>query len=196
VLYDPVLNVTFPFNLTNPETIPTRDNDPVVYPVPLAVLTNSSAEGVVAAAMVEVMSILTSNNSALTSNCSKCVTALSIGQMVARLAPTLLPDAMIALCQSTGFSSNSTCQTTYEAGSFGATWTQILAKADVTGLDGRLICASLSSSFCPSPNATSVKATFPKSKPANLKAPQRSGKTVKVLHLSDLHLGKLQNSLI
>lgn len=28
-LYDPVLNITFPLNLTSPNTIPQEDNDPV-----------------------------------------------------------------------------------------------------------------------------------------------------------------------
>src|SRR4051794_38707416 len=31
-IFDPVLNITFPFNLTNPETIPTIGTDPVLYP--------------------------------------------------------------------------------------------------------------------------------------------------------------------
>jgi len=96
---------------------------------------------------------------------------------------------MVSLCQITGFKSNSSCKDTYEAGSFGASWTQILAHADVAGLDGRYICASLSTSFCSNPPVMSVQATFPKPKPAKLKKPCRSGKRVKVLHLSDLHLG-------
>ena len=35
-LYDPVLNITYPLNLTSPDSIPAHDADPVVYPVPLA----------------------------------------------------------------------------------------------------------------------------------------------------------------
>lgn len=192
VIYDPVLNITFPFNLTNPETIPTYDADPVLYPEPLVNLTNSSAEAVVAAAMAEVMSIINANDSGFASNCSKCVAALSVGQLVAKLAPTLLPDAMVALCQATGFASNSSCLTTYEAGSYGAVWTQVLAAADVTGLDGQYICSSLSSNFCTQPPVIPTIATFPKPKPTLPYKPCRSGKRVKVLHLSDLHLGMLK----
>jgi hypothetical protein len=189
-----VLNITFPYNLTNPETVPTFDPDPVLFPVAQANLTNASSEAVVAAAMAEILGILDTTNtgaySGLANNCSRCIAALSVGQMVAKLAPTYLPNAMIDLCQKTGWSSNSTCKNTYEASSFGAAWTQILAHADVTGLDGRYICSSLSSTFCTQPPVVPVKAKFPKPKPTNPKQPSRSGKLVKAFHLSDLHLGK------
>jgi hypothetical protein len=103
---------------------------------------------------------------------------------------TKLLDAMAALCQATGFSSNSTCTTTYAAGSYGAIWTQVLALADVNGLDGKYICNSLSSSFCSAPTTTPLNTTglFPKPKPKNATAPKASGNRVKVLHLSDFHL--------
>ena len=189
VIYDPVLNITFPFNLTNPETIPTYNTDPIVYPVALANLTDATADVITDAAITEILAIIHANNTGLTSNCAKCVAALSVGQVVARLAPSHLPDAMVKLCQITGFNSNSSCQTTYQEGSFGPTWTQILAKADVAGLDGRYICASLSSNFCTQPPVIPVKATFPKPRPEKPRKPCRSGKRVKVLHMSDLHLG-------
>ncbi len=189
-IFDPVLNITFPVNLTDPETIPTHDTDPVVYPVAVANLTNASADAVVQAAITEVLGIISANNTGLSSNCSKCVAALSVGQVVARLAPEHLPDAFVKLRQITGFNTNASCQTTYEAGSFGAPWTQILAKADVAGLDGRYICSSLSANFCTQPPVISTKAVFPKPRPAKVKKPCRSGKKVKVLHMSDLHLGK------
>lgn len=189
VLYDPALNITFPLNLTSPDSIPTYDNDPVLYPVPLANLSASDSAALVSAATTEILSIISANHSGFTSNCSRCIAALSVGQMVARLAPSYVPDAMVALCQATKFSSNASCQTTYEAGSFGGTWTQVLAKADVTGLDGQYICASLSTKFCPDPYVLPVNVTFPKPKPTNPKKPCRSGKKVKVIHMSDLHLG-------
>lgn len=43
-LYDPVLNITYPANLTNPDTIPDHDDDPVFYPEPVAKLSQSEAE--------------------------------------------------------------------------------------------------------------------------------------------------------
>ena len=189
-MFDPVRNFTFPLNLTSPDTIPVHDDDPVLYPVPLANLSSSNAEALVSAATTKILGILESNHSGLSSNCSKCVAALAIGQFVARLAPTHLPDAMVALCKATKFNTNSSCQNTYEATSFGAPWTQILAKADVTGLDGRYICASLSTTFCSAPPVIPVKAKFPKPRPENPKQPARSGTKVKVLHMSDLHLGE------
>lgn len=181
-----MLNITFPFNLTNPDTIPTHDTDPVVYPVALTNLTNTTAHAIVSEALSQVLDII--HDSGASSNCSRCIAALSVGQMAARLAPMLLPDAMIALCKTTKWASNSSCQNTYEAGSFGAPWTQILAKADVTGQDGRFICSYLSGTFCSQPAVIPVKAKFPKPKPTKIKKPCRSGKRAKVLHLSDLHL--------
>lgn len=158
--------------------------------MPIANLTQSDADAFVSAALTEVLDIIQDSSSGLSGNCSKCIAALSVGQLVAKLAPTLLPDAMVSLCKTTRWASNSTCQNTYEAGSFGAPWTQILAKADVIGVDGQQICAYLSGTFCPQPPVYSVKANFPKPKPTKSKKPCRSGKRVKVLHMSDLHLGK------
>lgn len=162
----------------------------MLYPVATANLSDTAAKALVSTAVAEVTSIISANSTGLTDSCSKCVAALSVGQMVANLAPSYVPDAIVALCQATGFKSNSTCQTTYEANSLGALLTQVLAKAEVAGLDGRYICSSLSTSFCSVPPVIPVKATFPKEKPADVTVPARSGTKVKVLHLSDLHLGK------
>lgn len=187
-LYDPILNTTFPLNLTDPSAIPTIDDDPVYYPEPIANLTNATAEILVQNALAEIQSIIKDQGGS--GNCSKCLAALSVGKSLAQLAPTYVPDALITLCQATGFASNSSCISTYEAGSFGAIWTQVLALADVTGLDGHYICNSLSSKFCPAPSTSPLNMTgmFPKPKPANATAPKASGERVKVLHLSDFHL--------
>lgn len=163
--------------------------------MPLANLTSSDAKAVVSAALAEVLDIIKDDDSGLSSNCSKCIAALSVGQLVAQLAPKLLPDALVTLCKTAKWVSNATCQSTYEAGSFGASWAQILAKADVTGVDGRHICAYLSGTFCPQPPPFPVTAKFPKPRPTNIKKPCRSGKRAKVLHMSDLHLGKQKLSV-
>lgn len=162
----------------------------MLYPVAAANLSEAAASSIVSTAIAEILNIISANNTGLTDSCSRCVAALSVGQLVAKLAPSYVPDALVAFCQATGFSSNSTCQNTYEATSFGAVWTQVLAKADVAGLDGRYICASLSKSFCSAPTVIPVKATFPKKKPADTSLPARSGTRAKVFHLSDMHLGK------
>ncbi|CAK7242507.1 MAG: hypothetical protein STHCBS139747_004002 [Sporothrix thermara] len=187
-VHDPALDEVFPLNLTSPLSIPLSNDDPIIFPQPLANLSDASAAAVVDAAAKEILSILLSNSSSLADNCSRCIAALAVGQMAARLAPAALPDAMVALCQATGFASNETCARNYAAAAFGAAWTQIVAAADVTGLDGQYICASLSQKFCPSPSVQSVKAVFPKPRPASAVAPARSGQRVKVLHMSDLHL--------
>lgn len=188
-----MLNITFPLNLTDPATVPTKDLDPVLYPVAAANLSDVASAAVISAAVTEILDIVSANNTGLADNCSRCIAAISVAKFAASLAPAHVPDAMVALCQATGFSSNSSCQTTYEAGSFGAVWTQVLAKADVAGLDGRYICSSLSTKFCSTPPVISVKATFPKERPVDVSMPARSGKRVKVFHLSDIHLGEQRN---
>jgi hypothetical protein len=188
-LEDVVLNITYPLNLTDPKTIPTADNDPVYYPPGIDGLSNITSEALAQVALAQIKSII-NDAGGLSGNCSKCIAALSVGKFLAQSAPSYVPDAMVSLCQSTGFASGSSCKTTYEAGSYGAIWTQVLALADVTGLDGRYICNTLSSTFCSAPVTTPLNTTnlFPKPKPKNATAPRASGKRVKVLHLSDFHL--------
>jgi hypothetical protein len=190
VLYDPILNITYPRNLTDPKTIPTADDDPVYYPKSIANITNATAEAFIQIAIGEVISIIENTDGGLMSNCSKCVAALSVGKLAAQVAPQLLPEALEFLCRTTGFGTNSSCKTTYDAGSYGAVWTQVLFYADITGTDGRYICNSLSATFCPAPALTPLNMTglFPKPKPKNPKKPKRNGKVVKVLHMSDFHL--------
>ena len=187
-LYDPVLNVTFPLNLTNPNTIPTVDNDPIVYPQPVANISNSSTTALLQAAFTNITGIIEGGNSS--TNCTKCRAALGVGKIVAQYAPERVPDLLVELCETFQFSSNATCVANYAAGSFGAIWTQVLALADVTGLDGRYICNDLSSTFCPRPTTLPLNVTglFPKPKPANASTPAASGQRVKVLHLSDFHI--------
>ena len=187
-LYDPVLNITFPLNLTNPNTIPTTDNDPVYYPKPVANLSDAAATAVVQAVVADIVAIIGDNG--ISGNCSKCLAALSVAKLAAQVAPSKVPDAMVSLCQKYQFASNASCVDDYAAGSFGAVWTQVLAFADVSGLDGRYICNDLSNTFCPLPTTQPLNTTglFPKPKPANATAPNASGERVKVLHLSDFHI--------
>lgn len=189
-LYDPILNITYPLNLTNPKTIPQADDDPVYYPQPIANISSAAAKAFIKTASAQILSIIGDSNNGLSSNCSKCVAALTVGKLAAQVAPELLPDAFVSLCITTKFGSNSTCVNNYAATNFGAPWAQILAFADVTGLDGQYICNFLSPTFCPAPALipTNMTGMFPKPKPKNATAPRPSGKTVKVLHISDFHL--------
>lgn len=188
ILHDPVLNITYPLNLTNPAKLPTVDNDPVFYPQPARNISNATAASLVQAAIANISSIIQANNGA--GNCSKCQSALAVAKSVAQASPSSVPDMLVTLCKRFQFSSNATCTNNYAATSFGAIWTQVLSFADVTGLDGRYICNDLSRTFCPAPSVSPLDTSnlFPKPKPANAKAPKASGKRVKVLHLSDFHL--------
>ncbi|KAK4580259.1 hypothetical protein LTR86_000462 [Recurvomyces mirabilis] len=187
-LYDPVLNITYPLNLTNPDTLPDNDDDPIYLPAPIANLTAAQQQTVINNVLQEVGEII--NGSYITGNCSKCIAALTVAKSAAQLAPSLVPAAMVQLCTSTGFHSKNTCEEDFEATTFGAIWTQVLALADVSGLDGQYICNSLSSTFCSAPTVSPLNTTsyFPKPKPANACAPKTSGQRVKVLHMSDFHL--------
>ncbi|CAL5866360.1 uncharacterized protein PFLUO_LOCUS568 [Penicillium psychrofluorescens] len=125
-----------------------------------------------------------------TSSCTKCKNALAAAKPAALHAPVLVPDAMVRLCKQFNFDSAESCEQNYEASTYGAIWTQVLAFADVEGLDGQYICHSLSSDFCSMPTTSPLDTTglFPKPKPANPVVPKASGHRVKVLHLSDFHL--------
>lgn len=184
VLFDPILNITFPLNLTNPNSLPEEDNDPVVYPPPERQVNNATLA--IQDALGKIQGII-SGEAGVSGNCSRCQAALAAGQAAAKVAPELVPDAMVALCKATKFVSNATCEEDYAAGSFGAIWTQVLFYADVTGLDGRYICNSLSNTFCSLPYVSplDISTLFPKPKPASAQAPKPSGKRVNVLHLSD-----------
>ena len=186
-LHDPVLNITYPLSLTNPATIPDTDDDPIFYPRPATNVSNETAASIVQAAIANITAIIQGPGS---SNCTKCQHALSIAKSVAQIVPQNVPDVLVTLCEIFRFRSNESCVENYAATNFGAIWTQVLAFATVEGLDGRYICNQLSSTFCPQPRTSPLNTTglFPKRKPENATAPRPSGKRVKVLHLSDLHL--------
>ncbi|GFF32961.1 sphingomyelin phosphodiesterase 2 [Aspergillus udagawae] len=188
VIRDPVLNITFPYNLTNPNTIPTENNDPVVFPTPSKKLSDSQQHDLIQAVVANVTSII--NGNATHGSCNKCKAALAAAKPAALYAPTLVPETVISLCKQFSFKSNATCEEDYAASVFGAVWTQVLVYANVEGLDGNYICHALSKSFCGQPAMSPLDTShlFPKPKPANPRVPEASGKRVKVLHLSDFHL--------
>lgn len=187
-LYDPVLNITFPLNLTSPNTIPQEDNDPVYYASPIANLTLAGKQAVLKSVVSQVEEIVVSSQ--FTTNCSKCIAGLTVAKTAAQLAPELVPDAMVSLCKQFKLHNNETCEEDFEATTFGAIWTQILALADVSGLDGQYICNRISSNFCSMPTTSPLNTTglFPKPKPSNCTVPKASGNRIKVLHMSDIHL--------
>lgn len=191
IIFDPISNLKFPSNLSDPDNVPSHTADPLFFPPAMANLTDTAARTMVSAAIAEISRILDQDSFKTSGNCSKCIASLSIGQTVARMAPTYLPEAIISLCEATRYKSHKECREIYAASSFGAPWTQVLAYADVHGLDGQYICSYLSSDFCPRPELsipTEVK--FPKLRPNNPAKPSPRGNRIKVLHFSDLHLGE------
>lgn len=183
IVHDDVLNYTYPLDLTNPATIPKEDEDPVYYPAPINTYTNGSA--IVSEAISEIKSIITGSGS----NCTKCTNALVVAKSVALKVPQMVPDMLVSLCESTKFESNKTCQQNYNATNFGAIWTQVLYFGDMAGSDGRYVCNSLSSTFCPAPYALpSDTSAYFGPKPGSTTVPAASGKRVKVWHGSDFHI--------
>ncbi|KAJ5924315.1 hypothetical protein N7466_008502 [Penicillium verhagenii] len=187
IIYDSVLNYTFPFELTNPDSIP-QSQDELFFPPPLVSLSPVEGQAFIEAVVTNVSNILKSK--APENQCEKCKKALAAAKPAALFTPAMAPEAMVRLCKAFQFASNVTCENDYSIHAFGTIWTQVLAYADVEGLDGQYICHSLKSSFCPQPMTRPLNASswFPKPKPPNAHAPKASGERVKVLHMSDFHL--------
>lgn len=187
VIYDPIQNFTFPANLTDPDAVPDNDPDPLYFPQPIANLTETAQEEVIRNVTREVKEVILNPDD---DDCSKCLAALSVAKSAAQLAPEMVPQAMVSLCNDIG-SSMSSCEATYGATKgLGSIWTQVLALADVSGLDGQYICNRLSSHLCSAPTTSPLNTTylFERPKPANAKAPDASGRRVKVVQLSDIHV--------
>lgn len=187
IIYDPVLDITFPFELTNPDIVP-ESSDEVYFPLPKKRLTWEEKHKLIDAVVTNVTAII--NSADKSNSCSNCKKALGSAKLAASYAPLLVPDAMTSLCKTFEFYTNETCEENFLAQAFGATWTQVLALADVAGQDGDYICHTLKSDFCPEPPTRPLDASklFTKPKPAHVQVPDASGKLVKVLHMSDFHL--------
>ncbi|GJJ11789.1 hypothetical protein Clacol_006027 [Clathrus columnatus] len=209
IITDPVSHSVFPLDLTNPKTIPTANlKDPVVLPpsllspnspIIISPQTNLSTPGSIELRNIifdEIKDILTNTTKAFTSTCGQCISSLALLKQLALTAPWEVPPILVELCEFTSTSAFGSCAAEFSANSDGDVTTQVIANADVTGVDGELMCARgiipLRKS-CPTPppiDLTDIlKTWFKKPKPANYDAPKPSGKTpLRVLHLSDLTL--------
>ena len=182
IIYDDVLNYTFPLDLTNPATISEESEDPIYFPEPIGQYDNGTA--IIAEAQSQLQEILSGNGS----NCTKCVSALKVGQHVAQRIPKQVPDLLIKLCKQTQFMSTKSCEIEYAAEDFGVIWTQVLSLAKMDE-DGQAICNRLSSTFCPRPYTMASNTTkYFGPKPDNVTVPRPSGELVKVWHGSDFHI--------
>lgn len=182
-----MLGLTFPYELTDPDNIP-DNQDEVYFPVPRTHIPARKRYKLIQEALSNVTNIIKSNSSE--SDCTKCKNALAAAKPAALHVPGLVPNAMISLCKDFRFHANETCEEDFASNTFGAIWTQVLAYADVEGLDGQYICHSLSEKYCSTPTTSPLDTTklFPKPKPADVQVPKASGERIKVLHLSDFHL--------
>lgn len=125
-----MLNVTFPYNLTNPHTLPLAGGnaDPMYLPEPQKNIPQGQKQALVDEVVANITQTTTANSS---SPCTKCKNALAIGQTAAQYAPALVPSRLVSLCQKFQFKSNASCEETYAASTTGDIWTQVLAYADV-----------------------------------------------------------------
>ncbi|KAI9062952.1 sphingomyelin phosphodiesterase [Trametes sanguinea] len=183
VISDPVLHKIYPSELTNPATLPKNDtHDPHILP-PAA-----SSGQLLESAFAQVLSI--ANSPAFESNnCARCQAALQVGKFLALAAPEQGPAFAVRVCEHFNF--NKDCATQFGIFQLGSVVTQVIANADVGGLDGQSICSHFLSGLCPAPFTTPLNLTnwFAKPKPKPLPALKKpSGKRMKVLHLSDMHL--------
>ena len=87
------------------------------------------------AAYAQVLSI--ANNTAFgTDNCARCQAALEVGKFLAMAAPEQGPALAVRVCDFFGF--NKDCATQFGVQTLGAVITQVIANADVGGLDGQV----------------------------------------------------------
>lgn len=108
--------------------------------------------------------------------------------MVALSVPQEVPGLAVRLCEALG--ARADCGSEYGQYSLGATITQVMAFSDVAGYDGQAICAYYAG-LCPVPSTSPLNLTswFATPKPDPLPETRHAtGKRMKVLHLSDLHI--------
>jgi hypothetical protein len=87
-------------------------------------------------ALTQVESIA-SNPTFGNNSCAKCLAGLEVGKFLALAAPELGPNLATELCLHFNFSS--TCEETYSVLALGSVVTQVIANADVAGLDGQVL---------------------------------------------------------
>lgn len=154
-----------------------------------------------------ITSIIASDS--ITSNCTKCISAIHVAQRLARLSPHDGPRAMIELCKKYeygskkfGLSNDEVCERQYAPATLGAQFTQILSYINLKEgeQDAQAIC-SKTFSYCDTPaprNFTDayfdewfskVGGRLPPAKPTKSKETHKgSRRPLKILHMSDIHL--------
>ncbi|KAJ8084601.1 hypothetical protein PM082_003374 [Marasmius tenuissimus] len=181
VISDPVSHKTYPLSLTDPGSIPLNNTvDP--HPLP----PKAPPSRLYAQAVAQIKSI--ASNPMFPTSCAKCQAGLEVAKFLIMAAPEEGPKLAVELCQSFGFSN--TCERTYGLLGIGSVVTQVVGNADVGGLDGQMLCQNFLN-LCPLPPTSPLNLTgwFKKPRPDPLPSVKKStGKRVKVLHISDLHI--------
>lgn len=194
----------FPDSLDDPHNLPTgAPASEAVYPRPSA----SPTPGMKKETLQKIQAIIEDTTSGAT-NCSKCTKALKVGQALVRAEPHSGPELMVSLCkqyhfQSTksGLTQDEICEREYAPSTLGAQYTSILSYANLSDVDGQAICASVFSACTAPPPSTLTKNFVKKWFKGHSEAPKnlskktgkplegkRKGETLKVAHLSDLHV--------
>jgi len=182
VITDPVSYETYPYWLTNPETIPELDTGET-HPLP----PTASSSQLLDYAIQQIISIST-NPIFSGDSCTACQASLEVAKFLALAAPEQGPSLAVALCEYFDYADD--CETEYGIYTLGSPITQVIAYADVGGYDGQAICSQFLG-LCPSVTTSPLNLTgwFAKPKPNPLPPPkQPTGQRLKVLHMSDLHI--------
>ncbi|OSX66906.1 hypothetical protein POSPLADRAFT_1072083 [Postia placenta MAD-698-R-SB12] len=182
VITDPITHVTYPYWLTNPETIPQEDTWET-HPLP----PTASSSQLLDYAVQQIISISTSPIFS-SDTCAACQVSLEVAKFLALAAPAEGPNLAIRLCEYFDYADD--CAADYGIFTLGATLTQVAAYADAGGYDGQSICNQFLG-LCPDPPTSPLDLTtwFAKPKPNPLPPSRKAtGQRLKVLHMSDLHI--------
>lgn len=199
VVTDVGRNSVFSDLLANPTVLPEGPSPTeAVYPLP----TGGAAPSDIAS---QVRSNLTSIFTGSGANCTKCINALKVAQNLARQAPQQVPGLLVDLCKQYKFKSATQCEQLYQPQVLASSYSQVLSYADFTSensTDAQYICnIVVGSTFsnCTLPKARNLteayldqwfygQRTSPATYNTNVGKPTASGRNLRVLHLSDIHV--------
>lgn len=184
--------------LANPTILPLGPSpSEAIYPV----ATGAASPEIASKVRKQLTDIFASSGT----NCTKCASALKVGQTLARQSPQEVPSMLVELCTKYSYKSASSCAKTYAPQVLGSVYTQVLSYADFTSpdsTDAQYICnivVGSSTSNCTLPKPRHLDETFfdkwfhgkrtpPSSYNTNVGTPTKNGKHLRVLHMSDIHI--------
>lgn len=121
-------------------------------------------------------------------DCGTCLGFLATAKNIARQSTAKFIQTSQGLCKLLKVQPPDVCDGFFAEE--GPILAHMLKNMDVSGGDGRLLCASIVKA-CPYPDVKPYNVAFSKPKPQKAKAPTPSGKTYSVVHLSDWHFDPL-----